>query len=169
MMIRKETPDDIESISAVTIAAFKDHPVSQHNEQYIISALRYSKALTISLVAAIDDKIVGHIAFSPATISDGTKHWYGLGPVSVAPDYQKQGIGRKLIETGLAELKAIGAQGCSLVGDPDFYQKLAFKHTPHLIYEGIPQNYFLTYSFIEKEVTGHFEFHSSFKATSSVQ
>jgi putative acetyltransferase len=43
-------------------------------------------------VAEIDGRVVGHIAFSPVKISDGTKDWYGLGPVSVLPEYQKQGI-----------------------------------------------------------------------------
>ena len=90
MIIRNETSSDSEAISKVTTAAFKNLAISNHTEQYIISALRESKALTISLVAEIDGQVVGHIAFSPVTISDGTIGWYGLGPVSVLPEYQKK-------------------------------------------------------------------------------
>ena len=56
-------------------------------------ALRAAEALTVSLVAELDGRVIGHIAFSPVAISDGTQDWYGLGPVSVLPEYQRQGIG----------------------------------------------------------------------------
>jgi len=75
---------DIEAITEVTIAAFKDHPISRHTEQFIIKALRNADALTLSLVAEMDGKLVGHIAFSPVTVSDGTTDWYGIGPVCKA-------------------------------------------------------------------------------------
>jgi putative acetyltransferase len=90
MIIRKETISDIEAISEITRAAFRSLQISNHTEQFIIDALRKANALTISLVAEIDGKIVGHIAFSPVTISDGATDWYGLGPVSVLPDCQKK-------------------------------------------------------------------------------
>jgi len=53
MILRRETPDDFEGITKVTIAAFKNHPVSQKTEQYIIKALRDANALTLSLVAVM--------------------------------------------------------------------------------------------------------------------
>jgi len=121
MIIRKETAADIEAITEVTIAAFKTLPISNHTEQFIIKALRSADALTISLVAEIDERVVGHIAFSPVSFSDGTKDWYGLGPISVLPKYQKQGIGKSLINEGLSSLKELGGQGCALVGDPNYY------------------------------------------------
>ena len=96
MIIRKETQSDIAAITDITKAAFKNHPYSHNTEQFIIVALRAADALTISLVAQLQGKLVGHIAFSPVTLTDGTDNWYGLGPVSVLPDYQKQGIGTKL-------------------------------------------------------------------------
>ena len=106
MIVRNETSLDIEAISKVTIAAFKNLAISNHTEQYIINALREANALTISLVAEIDGQVVGHIAFSPVTISDGAIGWYGLGPVSVLPEYQKKGIGKSLIREGLSLLKS---------------------------------------------------------------
>jgi putative acetyltransferase len=111
MIIRNEKSTDIEAISEVTLAAFQNLPISHHTEQFIIKGLRDANALTISLVAEIDGKIVGHIAFSPVTISDGSLNLHGLGPVSVLPEYQKQGIGKLLIQEGLSLLRAQGSSG----------------------------------------------------------
>jgi putative acetyltransferase len=166
MIIRSETPEDITAISEVTIAAFSDHPISNHTEQFIINALRCADVLTISLVAEMDGKIVGHIAFSPIKISDGSTDWYGLGPVSVLPELQKQGIGTALILRGIARLKEIGGQGCALVGDPNYYERFGFKNNPHLIHEGIPQEVFLVLPFYENIAKGKVEFHEGFLATS---
>jgi len=75
----------------------------------------FNTLLIASLVAEVDGRVVGHIAFSPVTISDGTRNWYGLGPVSVLPEYQRQGIGKALIQEGLARLKSLNAGGVCLV------------------------------------------------------
>ncbi|MEJ2306397.1 MAG: hypothetical protein P8Y30_02430, partial [candidate division WOR-3 bacterium] len=65
IVIRNETENDIDAIAEVTIEAFKTLEISNHTEQFIIEALRKAKALTLSLVAEIDSRIIGHIAFSP--------------------------------------------------------------------------------------------------------
>ena len=165
MMLREETTADIDAITEVTIAAFKNLPVSNQTEQFIIKALRSADVLTISLVAEIEGRAVGHVAFSPVIMSDGTKDWYGLGPVSVLPEYQKQGIGKSLINEGLSLLKKKGGQGCALVGDPNYYKRFGFKNYPELIHEGIPQEVFLALPFNEKVPQGTIEFHESFLAT----
>ncbi len=82
------------AITEVTVAAFKTLEISNHTEQFIIEALRAAKALTVSLVAEADGRVIGHIAFSPVTISDGTWNWYGLGPVSVLPAYSGRALAR---------------------------------------------------------------------------
>ena len=165
MIIRNETTLDIDAIAEVTIAAFKTLQISNKTEQFIIDALRAADALAISLVAEIDGRVVGHIAFSPVTISDGSTGWYGLGPVSVLPEYQKQGIGKSLINKGLSLLKAMGAKGCALVGDPAYYQRFGFRNIPNLVHEGIPQEVFLALPFTEKVPQGMVIFHEGFLAT----
>ncbi|MBU2470604.1 MAG: N-acetyltransferase, partial [Proteobacteria bacterium] len=105
MIIRDETTADIQAIGEVTKAAFQTLAISQHTEQFIIAALRAADALTISLVAEIGGRVVGHVAFSPVSISDGSPDWYGLGPVSVLPELHSQGIGSALIREGLARLE----------------------------------------------------------------
>ena len=164
MIIRNETISDIEAIAKITIAAFQNLAISNHTEQFIINALRDANALTLSLVAEVDGKVVGHIAFSPITISDGSLNWYGLGPISVLPEYQKQGIGKSLILKGLSLLKDMGGQGCALVGDPNYYKRFGFKNIPDLIYEGIPQEYFLALPFDKIIPHGTVMFHEGFLA-----
>lgn len=165
MIIRKEMESDFEAITEVTIAAFNTLPISNHTEQFIIKTLRAAGVLTISLVAEIDDQIVGHIAFSPVTISDGSTDWYGLGPVSVLPKYHRQGIGKSLINKGLDLLKDLEAQGCVLVGDPNYYKKFGFQNYPDLIHEGIPQEVFIALPFSERIPKGIVVFHEGFLAT----
>jgi putative acetyltransferase len=154
MIIRKEMVADADVITEVTIAAFKTLPISNHTEQFIINELRAADALAISLVAEINGKIVGHIAFSPITISDGSIGWYGLGPVSVLPEYQKKGIGKSLINEGLSLLKELGGQGCALVGDPNYYKRIGFRTYAKLIYEGVPPEFFLVLPFTENVPQG---------------
>jgi putative acetyltransferase len=165
LLIRNETAADIAGLSKVTEAAFRNHPHSRQTEQFIIHALRKANALTVSLVAENDGKVVGHIAFSPVTVSDGISGWYGLGPVSVLPELQRQGIGKALIRAGLARLRAAGANGCMLVGDPAYYERFGFRNFPELIHEGIPQQYFLALPFGNNVPCGTATFHNAFTAT----
>ena len=164
MILRKETVADVEAITEVTIAAFKNHPISRHTEQFIINTLRDANALTISLVAEIDGRVVGHVAFSPVIIFDGAKDWYGLGPVSVLPEYQNQGIGKSLINEGLSLLKQLNGKGCALVGDPNYYKWFGFKNFSELVHDGVPQKVFLALPFNEKIPQGIVVFHEGFLA-----
>jgi len=164
MIIRKELISDINAISDVTIAAFKTLAISQNTEQFIINALRSANALTISLVAEIENEIVGHIAFSPVSISDGSIDWHGLGPISVLPRLHKQGIVKSLVHEGLSLLRNLGSKGCVLVGDPNYYKRFGFKNYRQLIHEGSPQEVFLALPFNEEVPEGTVEFHKAFLA-----
>ncbi len=164
IIIRNEIESDIKAISEITKAAFENLPISNHTEQFIINVLRDANALTISLVAEADNKVVGHIAFSPVTISDGSLDWYGLGPVSVLPELQKQGIGKSLVREGLSSLKSLGAKGCVLVGDPGYYERFGFRNLPGLILDGVPQEYFLALPFEGNKTRGVVVFHEGFSA-----
>jgi putative acetyltransferase len=164
VFIRSETSADISAIAEVTAAAFKALAISNQTEHFIIAALRAAKALTVSLVAEADGRVVGHIAFSPVTIADGSPHWYGLGPVSVLPAYQRRGIGSALIQDGIVRLKELGAQGCCLVGHPEYYGRFGFQHIPGLFVEGVPDEAFFALSFDGHMPQGVVEFHAGFKA-----
>lgn len=163
--IRTEIPSDEEAIEQVTRRAFLSHPYSHQTEQFIIRALRADHALLVSLVAEDAGRIVGHLALSPVTISDGAAGWYGLGPISVEPEWQRRGIGRALMEKGLAELRRIGAKGCVLVGDPAFYTRFGFASNPALVLEGVPQEFVLSLSLCTSFAHGNVQFHPAFQAT----
>ncbi|BAV35057.1 N-acetyltransferase GCN5 [Sulfuricaulis limicola] len=164
IVIRSETAADVNAITEVTVAAFQTLEISQHTEQFIVAALRAARALTVSLVAEADGRVIGHIAFSPVTISDGTRNWYGLGPVSVLPEYQRRGIGSALIREGLSRLKALGAAGCCLVGHPAYYRRFGFENAPGLVCEGAPQDVFFALPLDGQVPQGTVEFHEAFKA-----
>jgi putative acetyltransferase len=166
VIIRDETESDIEVIAEVTKKAFETCPHGEHTEQFIIKALRAGGALVVSLVAEISGKVAGHVAFSPVTVSDGSPDWYGLGPVSVLPKHQKQGIGTALINEGLSRLKARGGKGCVLVGEPEYYRRFGFRNLPALTLDGVPQQYFLALPFGQETPRGVVVFHSGFLARS---
>lgn len=164
IVIRRETEADVAAIREVTVSAFKTLAISNHTEQFVIAALRAANSLTLSLVAEVAGRVVGHIAFSPVAISDGTRNWYGLGPLSVVPEYQRQGLGKALIEEGLSRLRSLNAEGVCLVGHPEYYKKFGFQNVPGLVHEGVPQEVFLALSFDGHIPQGAVTFHEAFKA-----
>lgn len=164
VLIRSETSADISSIAEVTVIAFKTLAISNHTEQFIISALRAAEALRVSLVAEVDGRVVGHIAFSPVKISDGSPNWYGLGPVSVLPEFQRRGIGNALIQEGISRLQDLGAGGCCLVGHPEYYKRFGFQNIQGLVLEGVPEEVFFTFPLDGHIPQGIVEFHAGFTA-----
>jgi putative acetyltransferase len=165
VVIRSETSRDAGAIRDVTVAAFETLEISHHTEQFVIEALRAADALAMSLVAELDGRLIGHVAFSPVAISDGTQDWYGLGPVSVLPEYQRQGIGKALIHEGLSRLRAMNGKGCCLVGHPDYYRQFGFENMPGLVLEGVPEEVFLALSLGDSAPRGTVRFHDGFGAT----
>ena len=164
--IRKEQSGDVERIHDVTVSAFLDAPHTDHTEQFIVKALRDSGVLSISLVAEIEGGIVGYVALSPVTISDGSDQWYGLGPISVHPINQGQGVGSVLMNAAIEELKRINAKGCVLLGDPDYYHRFGFKPEEGLVLPDVPAEYFQTLLLQGSIPQGIVTYHDSFSATS---
>jgi putative acetyltransferase len=146
-IIRPESPDDVAAIRAVTVAAFLNAPHTDHTEHFIVDALRKAGALTLSFVAEQDGEVAGHVAASPVSISDGSAHWYGLGPISVTPERQGQGIGSLLMRAALQRLRELGASGCVVLGDPAYYARFGFKPEAGLVLPGVPAEYFQVLAF----------------------
>lgn len=163
VLIRSERPTDIDAIEQVTLAAFMGKFSDNPTEHLIVNGLRNAGALSLSLVAEVNGKIVGHVAFSLVTINEENLNWYGLGPISVLPEMQKQGVGSKLIKEGLSAIRALGAKGCVLEGSPVYYQRFGFRSYPGLIYEGSPAlEYFMALPFYEDVPQGKVEYHLAF-------
>ncbi|MGY3583292.1 putative acetyltransferase [Bradyrhizobium sp. USDA 4341] len=163
MQIRDERDDAAAAISRITTAAFAKAPHSSGTEARIVGALRQAGALTISLVATSDDgRIVGHVAFSPVQIDRMPGRWYGLGPVSVTAEMQRQGIGGALIREGLARLAALNADGCVLLGDPADYRRFGFVSDPALTSGGKPSPYFQRLVLKDEPPKGDVSYHPAF-------
>ena len=164
-IIRDENPEDINDIAELTKAAFLNAEHSSHTEQFIVNSLRKHGQLSISLVALENDTLVGHVAISPVLISSGETGWYGLGPISVLPNKQGMGVGTLLMKASLEKLKQLGASGCVLLGDPNYYTRFGFKPYPSLTLTNVPQEYFQAISFINHIPTGEVHYHEAFNAT----
>jgi putative acetyltransferase len=162
--IRPETAADSAAIHAVTVAAFEKAPHASHTEQFIVKALRAANALSLSLVAEIDGEIVGHVAVSRVSISDGATGWFGLGPISVVPRLQGQGIGNRLMCEVVGQLEDDGADGCVLLGDPAYYSRFGFKPEPGLVLPGAPPEYFQALAFSQHLPQGIVTYHDAFNA-----
>jgi putative acetyltransferase len=162
MIVRPERAGDIDAIRTLTETAFKTAPHADGTEHVIIDRLRDAGALTLSLVAEAGDAIVGHVAFSPVSLSDGSGSWYGLGPISVDPARQGEGIGGKLIRVGLAQLTAIDATGCVLLGDPAYYSRFGFEPDAKLTLDGVPPEYFMRVAFSPVYGGGTVTYHPGF-------
>lgn len=123
MIIRPEQPDDIDSIRQVVELAF-----GRSDEARLVDALRENNKFTLSLVAVIDDKVVGHILFTPVTIDSGDQSLVaiGLAPLAVLPELQSQGVGSALSKAGLDELRKQGHECVVVLGHPKYYPRFGF-------------------------------------------
>ncbi len=142
-LIRDERPEDEAAIRALIRAAFAKARHAAGNEQDIVEALRSAGQLSVSLVAEVDGQIVGHVAVSPVGIEDGSKGWFGLGPIAVEPSLQGRGIGSALMGSSIERLRALGASGCVLLGDPNYYRRFGFSPAGPLVLPGVPAEYFM--------------------------
>ena len=165
MIIRNEQPSDIASIARLTEAAFANAEHSSYTEHFIVDALRRAGQLSVSLVAVENDAIIGHVACSPVTLSSGVSGWHGLGPISVAPEQQGQGIGTALMHAALEQLQSLGSAGCVVLGDPGYYGRFGFQTHPGLTLDGVPPEYFQALSFGGDVPTGAVTYHEAFEAT----
>ena len=118
--VRQEQPGDAAAIREVNRRAF-----GQEVEGRIVDALRANGGVVLSLVAAIDDRVVGHVIYSPAVVGDVVGA--ALGPMAVTPDCQRQGIGSRLVEAAHQHLKRADCPFIVVVGHPAFYPRFGFK------------------------------------------
>lgn len=163
-MIRDEKASDEAAIYNLTACAFADMPYSDGREPDIINALRQAEDLHVSLVLEKDDKIIGHIAFSPVKISGQTGLWYGLGPVSIDAECRRQGYAKMLIAEGLSRIREKGAKGAVLIGNPDVYGGSGFVSTGSLTYGELDTAYVQQHVFDGETISGDITYAPGFSA-----
>lgn len=121
--IRREIPEDIDSIHYVNEQAF-----GQKDEAELVDKLRNRNIVTLSLVAVEGDQIVGHIMFSPATIESECASFEAitLAPMAVLPTHQRKGIGSQLVRAGLEECQRLSHDMVVVLGHPNYYPRFGF-------------------------------------------
>lgn len=161
-VIREEAPDDAMAVDDVIRAAFRDHPFSQQTEHLMVRGLRDAGALSLSLVATLEGRVMASLAFSCVTIDGVDAAWWGLGPVSVMPPYRRAGIGSALIRSGLRRLTERGVHGCVVLGDPAYYGRFGFAAQPGLVYPGPPADHLLALTLQGPAPAGEVSYHAAF-------
>lgn len=127
LTIRTETKEDYDQVRDVNYKAFGD----REDEANLVDRIRDTEYFVpqLSIVAELDDEIVGHLLMSKAEVVDGERKYevIALAPIAVKPGFQKQGIGRQLITEGLMRCKECGFSLVLLIGHPTYYPKFGFK------------------------------------------
>ncbi|MGB3739660.1 MAG: N-acetyltransferase [Pontixanthobacter sp.] len=154
IILRPEQDGDADAIRTLSAAAYADTKYSDGSEPELIDRLRNDGDLSLSLVAENEQGVVGHIAFSPVRIMDGTKGWFGLGPVSVASQLQGQRIGFSLVQRGIADMREMNANGIVVLGDPGYFGQFGFENDPQLTFDGYQPELFQRLMFDGKPPKG---------------
>lgn len=153
--IRSEQTEDTPLIYEVNKAAF-----GRPAEADLVDVIRSACSDVLSLVAVSDEQVVGHILFSPVVVSDTTRRVKGMGlaPMAVLPEFQRQGIGSKLVETGL---RILGVRNCPFVivlGHTEYYPRFGFvpasRHGLGCQWEGVPDEAFMVLVLNKETMSG---------------
>ncbi len=153
--MRKEKKNDYDEVRIVNDQAF-----SQPDEGRIVDKLRESCRDILSLVAVSDNKIIGHIFFSPVTIDIPTGFIKGMGlaPMSVLPEFQNKGVGSMLVNEGLRILKNMSCAFVVVLGHEKYYPRFGFERASKFRlkcqWEGVPDDVFMVMIIDESVMKG---------------
>lgn len=154
--IKEEGLNDSEGVRAVNTAAF-----GSQGEADVVDQLRDSCSTFISLVAKIDEEIIGHVLFTPVRLiqdQDWSIEGMGLAPLAVLPEYQNQGVGTELCKEGLRKVESIGSPFVVVLGDPSYYHRFGFvrasDHGIQSSFDGVPDEAFMIKIFDPRVMAG---------------
>jgi putative acetyltransferase len=164
--VRIEQPEDMDAVRLVNDQAF-----GQPDEGRIVDKLRkYCKGI-LSLVAILNNQIVGHILFSPATIETqgSVIEGMGLAPMAVLPEFQNRGIGSELVTEGLRHIKNMKCPFVIVLGHDQYYPRFGFQtastHGLKSQWDGVPDEAFMVLILNEsamKDVSGVVRYREEF-------
>lgn len=124
IIIRPEHSEDFSTVFTIHQRAF-----GRPEEAELVEKLRSAADPQISLVAELNGQVVGHIFFSPVTITDGDSSFVALGlaPMAVLPELQNQGVGSLLVKAGLDAVRCMQQHLVVVLGHPEFYPRFGFE------------------------------------------
>ncbi|ACK71749.1 GCN5-related N-acetyltransferase [Gloeothece citriformis PCC 7424] len=153
--IRPENQDDAQGVRFLLEKTF-----NRPQEANLVETLRARDMISLSLVAHIDEQIVGYIAFSPVELesNESSLKILGLAPLAILPQYQRQALGSNLVEIGLQQCQALGYEAIVVLGEPTFYHRFGFR--PTSLYSlwssfDIPSEFFMIKELITGSLGGH--------------
>ena len=166
MHVRLERPEDVNAVRAVNQTAFE-----RAAESDLVDTLRRIARPIVSLVAEVDGAIVGHILFSPVTLSsDPDLRVAGLAPMAVTPARQRQGIGSALVRAGLEECRAQGFVAVVVLGHARFYPRFGFAPASRFGINStyaVPDDVFMALELVRRALSGKrgdIHYHPAFAA-----
>ncbi|SNR73127.1 GNAT family N-acetyltransferase [Flavobacterium sp. ov086] len=131
--LRKENENDYKSVFQLVEKAFEKEEYSDHKEQFLVEKLRKSEVFIpeLSIVAKVENKIVGHILLTKLEIKNDSKTFesLALAPVSVLPEFQGKGVGSKLILYSHKVAKELGYKSIILLGHENYYPRFGYELT----------------------------------------
>lgn len=164
MQVRAENEDDLQAIRAVNQSAFETP-----SEANLVDALRKQAQPVVSLVAEEDRQVVGHIMFSPVSLSGHPDFKVmGLAPMAVAPAHQNKGIGSALVKAGLDQCKQMGFSAVVVLGHPTYYPRFGFSQASKFCIDSeydVPDEVFMAMELMPEalsEKSGKVRFHNAF-------
>lgn len=153
--ICEEQPGDAAAVREVNLQAFETD-----QEADLVDLLRERCLERLSLVAWIDEAIVGHILFTPAVARAGEEQVKGMGlaPMAVRPTHQRRGVGTALVRRGMDMLRVAGYPFVIVLGHPDYYHRFGFERASERglrsEFVGIPDDAFMIAVFDEEVLQG---------------
>ena len=123
IIVRDEKSGDAAAVREINELAFE-----KAIEADLVDSLRAACKKFVSLVAVLDEKVVGHILFTPVTIDGSTiSGGMGLAPMAVHPEHQRRGVGRELVRAGIARIEAENCPFIIVIGHPEYYPRFGFE------------------------------------------
>ena len=166
MTIRPERPHDFGAIHEVNLAAF-----GTTTEADLVDTLRRDASPIVSLVADAAGAIVGHILFSPVTLSDHEgPRIMGLAPMAVLPAHQRRGIGSAMVNAGLDACRQLGVGAVVVLGHAEYYPRFGFTPASRVGITSeydVPDDVFMILELepgILRDKTGTIRYHPAFGA-----
>jgi len=164
MLIRAEKESDRDAVFAVNLSAFETPA-----EATLVDVLREQAQPVLSLVAEKNGNVVGHIMFSPVSLSENPDlKVMGLAPMAVAPEHQRKGIGSALVRAGLEQCRQLGFVAVVVLGHPEYYPRFGFSPSSRFGIDSeyeVPEEVFMAME-LESEAlsgkTGRVKYHNAF-------